>query len=173
MKLFIIATIISVSLSAQNKVTYREYPKVDWTDFYASPPVSHFSASISTGLSYSWSLASGPNGVIFDYEIQANLHRDSSWSKYNTGKPEVLKHEQLHYDITELFARKLRKAFSEYKVSKNVKRDIERIYKRIESERNQMQIRYDKETNHSLITSKQKEWELYVLSLLHDYQVFK
>ena len=173
MKLFFIATIISVSLSAQNKVTYKDYPKVDWSDFYATPPVSNFSASISTGLSYSWSLISGPNGVKFDYEIQANLHRDSSWSKYTSGKYEVLKHEQLHYDITELFARKLRKAFSEYKVTKNVKRDIERIYKKIESERNQMQIRYDKETNHSLITSKQKEWEVFVFEQLLSYKLYQ
>ena len=169
MRLFFITILSTVSFFAQDQVTYREYPKVDWSDFHARPPISNFSASISTGLSYSWSLATGPNGVQFDYQIEANLHRDSSWSKYTSGKPQVLKHEQLHYDITELFARKLRKAFSEYKVTKNVKRDIERIYKRIESERNQMQIKYDKETNHSLITSKQKEWEFYVANELIEY----
>lgn len=75
---------------------------------------------------------------------------------------QLLRHEQLHWNISELHARILKRAFDNYNPTQNYKVEILGIFKRVESNRQTMQARYDKETNHGLILSKQREWETYI-----------
>jgi predicted secreted Zn-dependent protease len=70
-----------------------------------------------------------------------------------------LSHEQGHFDIAEIFARKLNKHMSEYIFNKDsFKEDLKNIYLNVTVEKEQMQNDYDRETDHSIIKSKQEEW---------------
>lgn len=70
-----------------------------------------------------------------------------------------MSHEQGHFDIAELFARKLRKAFKEYIFNpKTIEADYNKIFSRIKTERSKMDALYDKETNLSRNKSKQLYW---------------
>jgi hypothetical protein len=73
----------------------------------------------------------------------------------------VLKHEQIHFNICELYARKLRKEILEtnFKKVKNVDKEISKIYKDIDQEHLKAQFKYDSETEHGLNSAKQKVWE--------------
>ena len=180
MKFILFFLLLTIQVYSQNlnrskdTITYREYNKLQWQDFKASPPENTlFTASVSTGMSYKWSYSTSKGIPDFDYEVQAKLYRNFSWSNYKTEKEQVLKHEQLHFDITELYVRKFRKALSEYIVGRSIRNDIARIYNDLEAERNGMQLLYDAETNHSLIKDKQLEWELRIRRLLTELEVYK
>ena len=175
MKLISLFFISSAVFAQSSVVTYRDYPSITWQDFRADVPLktSH-AASISTGMHYKWSCSYIGNKINLEYDIQSELNRSLSWSKYKKEQKEILKHEQLHYDITELYTRKLRKAFSEYTpVIKTLKKDLEQIYNRVEQERQNTQDLYDKQTNHSINTKEQKKWEFNVASWLIDYQEYR
>ena len=95
-----------------------------------------------------------------------------SWTKDPENKA-LLEHEQLHFDITELFTRKLRKQLSELKdpCGKDSGK-IQTIYDRNFEEMNKYQQRYDQETEHSVKELVQKGWEEKVkreLAQLLDY----
>ena len=74
----------------------------------------------------------------------------------------LLAHEQLHFDISELHARKLRKALNEYEIGRSIRQDLKSLYNRIESERVSMQNRFDKETSHSENREEEMRWRKFV-----------
>ena len=72
----------------------------------------------------------------------------------------VLKHEQLHFDVCELYARKLRQKLTEtdFKKVKNVQQLIQNAYTKISQDFNKEQDRYDEDTEHGLNAAKQQVW---------------
>ncbi|MCW3077827.1 MAG: hypothetical protein JWO32_2436 [Bacteroidetes bacterium] len=73
----------------------------------------------------------------------------------------VLRHEQIHFNICELYARILRQRISEtnFKKVKDISNEIRKLYIKISDEHNKEQNAYDKDTNHGLNSAKQKDWE--------------
>ena len=69
-----------------------------------------------------------------------------------------LVHEQLHFDISELFARKMRKQLSKKHFTKRVKSEINAIYESILKELSDFQNLYDAETNFSRNKEQQLFW---------------
>ena len=68
-------------------------------------------------------------------------------------------HEQGHFDITEIYARKLDNALREYNFNpKRFKTDLDEIYKDIMEEKEELQNQYDLETDYSRNKEKQTEW---------------
>ena len=178
MKVFILLLLVSTSIfgqkATQDTITFRKYDTLKWSDFKADAPAnSPFSASVSSGMSYKWSYSTAAGIIDFQYSIEAKLYRNLSWSIYKKEKKEVLDHEQLHFEITELFTRKFRKALSEYVVKRNIRKDVANIYANIEKQRVEMQLLYDKETNHSINKESQLAWEKKVSKLLNEYEAFK
>jgi len=160
--------------SKRDTINYRLYNKLEWSDFKAKTPAdTHFSASVSTGMSYNWSYSTAGGIPDFKYKIEAKLYRNFSWAIYDTGKEHVLKHEQLHFDITELYVRKFRKALHEYEIGRTIRKDVNNIYQTLEYERKEIQMLYDKETNHSLNKEEQLIWEEKVNELLIKLEDFK
>jgi len=84
--------------------------------------------------------------------------KEKSWIKVN--KPHVLSHEQGHFDISEVFARKIRKAVDSL-MSCQIK--DEQLYEleihKLLQAKAEYQKRYDEQTHHGFILEKQKEWE--------------
>ena len=71
----------------------------------------------------------------------------------------ILSHEQAHFDIAEIYARKLNKLLRSYKPDENnFTRDVNKIYENVMKEYNDMQEEYDQETNFSINKIKQEEW---------------
>ena len=77
-------------------------------------PSSDAAASTATYLGINY----GITQFIFTYKINCRLSKNKSWVRYKSDY--VLSHEQGHFDITEIFARKLNKMMSEYKFDKEI-----------------------------------------------------
>lgn len=90
-----------------------------------------------------------------------------SWNSIEDGK--VLKHEQLHFDIGELFVRKLRKEILDGKKSSLNNSYLNDLFREFFNNCVKEQRKYDKETNHSIREKPQKEWELFVQEQLNEY----
>jgi len=86
---------------------------------------------------------------------------------------EVLNHEQLHFDITEVFARKL---YGEAALLKDEPGDIpakaKELFNRINSECEKMQEQYDDETQHGTVIDRQTAWNKKVNELLKQYEPY-
>ncbi len=162
--------------SAQDseKIFWKE-GGLSWEDFKSSPlKSSSFHANTNAGISYSWSVKNENGIVALKYEVLSFFNPNGSWVKPESKNDYLLQHEQLHFDITELHARKLREKLSEIKISqlgKDPKTVLNKYYQTLERERALMQQKYDLETNHSLNKETEAKWQEYVKRELQKFEV--
>lgn len=146
--------IACISSSAQDTIYWSPRYKLKWEDFKGKPDSnSQFGAISYPGIKYSLSA----NEDTFKVKVDCFFIKSKSWVRVlsTTG----LLHEQGHFDIAELFARKLRKTISEYKFNyPTVGKDINKLFVLNKQERSKMDTLYDKETDFSRNRSQQTPW---------------
>lgn len=142
--------------------------KLTWSDYKAKPnPDSDAAASTTTYLGISYNITSSS----FSYKIESKFSKTRSWGLHKT--PYILSHEQGHFDLAEVFARKLHKKMSGYAFNKkSYEKDLRKIYQDILDEKEEMQNKYDKETNHSINKEKQAEWLRRIAALLEEFKLY-
>ena len=135
-------------------IKWQEERKLTWDDFKAVPvKMGSTAAMTTTHLGFGYSIS---NGVI-TYKIDCRFETKKSWGLVKNDW--ILKHEQGHFDIAELFARKLNQQTSEYKLNRNsFKTDLDAIYKSVVDEKEKYQQLYDDETDYSRDKKKQEDW---------------
>ena len=154
-------------LQGQEKLWSKTY-RLTWLDFSAQPDVSHPYAAITySGMSYSFS-AEVINGEIkAKFKVNCFFLPNKSWVKLGYENDfNLLAHEQLHFDISELYARKFRQKLSKMSFTENIKVEISNLYTKITKEKIEVQKAYDNETDHSVNIIKQKQWEQKIKSEL-------
>ena len=106
------------------------------------------------------------------YNVYAYFNQSKSWARDKSR--ELLAHEQVHFDIAELYARKIRKLISEMQRRhvKDVSEYNAAIHRLLE-ESNEYDRLYDIQTLHGAITKKQEEWTRKVKSELESLDEFK
>lgn len=154
--------------SNEELIPWSEDRKLTWAD-YKGPAKTDSDVAASTatylGIEYSF------NNKGFGYKITCSFSKTKSWGLHKTDY--ILAHEQGHFDIAEIFARKLNKQMSEYRFDKdNFKEDLKNIYLKITEQKENMQNDYDRETNHSILKEKQMEWLKKIAQLLKEYNDF-
>ena len=80
-----------------------------------------------------------------------------------------IKHERGHFDICEIYARKLRQRMlkKNFMKVKNIKSEINEMYNQINTELKEAQDKYDQQTEHSMNMAQQKSWEDKISKDLH------
>jgi len=153
-------------------IIWREDIPLSWKDFKGKPERRFAAASTSYDILKSIHTTSDSSIVI---DIKAVFLKKKSWRKKNWVNDLVLQHEQKHFDIVEVFARKLRKSVSENVqfFSKMVSLQIDSLYKENEKALDVYQDLYDNETDGSMNGDMQRKWNLAIgeeLILLNAYK---
>ncbi len=153
---------------------WEDQRNIQWSDFKAKPNVnSPYDAQVYSGMQYSLSYRfEGPKSEL-SFDVYSFFNPEMSWSKVEKRSDYLLKHEQLHFDISELYARKLRQALTEYKPSKDPRKDVEKMFDKFNNERKQLQSKYDRETDHSKNKAEQEKWDTFIISELNNYKAFQ
>lgn len=140
--------------------------RLSWADYKAKPDQNSDAAASTTSiLVISYNISS----TGFTYKIECRFSKTRSWGLHKTEY--ILSHEQGHFDIAEIFARKLHKKMSEYRFNKRTyQKDLDKIYEEVVKEKEKMQNDYDRETNHSINKEKQAEWLQKIRQLLEEYK---
>jgi hypothetical protein len=142
------------------KFTYKERPQLVWNDFKGVPPknAQHF-ASVNSGMGYVLTSEKVDGKLTAAIEVTTYFYPQLSWKKNSNERNQgLLKHEQLHWDISELYARKLRAAYKKYIPQNNPNKEVDYIFKKFEKERQQTQNAYDLESKHGLLIDAQEKW---------------
>ena len=145
--------------SVPDTIQWRSNYKLKWKDFQGMTDSNSIGdAGTSSGFGYKSSFY---KDSVLIFNVYAVFFKNVSWVKSNYMDPSILNHEQGHFDITEVFARKLNIAFKKHKFNKAImQKDAEKIYNEVKTNANMTQALYDKETMHSINDRKQKEWDI-------------
>lgn len=152
--------------SNTDTIEWNPYYRLQLDDFQGTPEKNSGHAAITaTSLNYYFVY----HGNSVSISTIAVFYKKESWlnkemvDDYNY----VLKHEQGHFDIAEVYARRLQVALNNY-IATNAKGDMQNIYDEIVTEQKAMQQRYDKETRNSTNARKQREWNKRIYAMLNE-----
>jgi hypothetical protein len=164
MKSLIVAALLcignTIAYGQENFLVWNENKPLEWNDFSGQTnDSSNYDAEAFAEVRYRYSFKSTAD---FHFEVLASFNKNISWSRKQRRSQDLLKHEQLHFDIAEVYARKMKEMFNNHEYGKNFANEILQLFNEKKLEYHAMQQRYDEETNHSLNKEKQIEWEVYV-----------
>jgi hypothetical protein len=175
MKYFIVLLLVipSYLFSQENKniIQYDTLYEIAWGDFIGQPDTQSPDAANSyTGIDLS--MKQKNSALVID--VFSFFDRNLSWVREGASKEGLLRHEQFHFHITELYARKLRKELIEYRFTqKNLQTKLQPIFKDFLDQLSKEQKKYDKETNHHINTKEQIKWERSITDELSTYDSYK
>jgi hypothetical protein len=142
--------------NGQNVVEWIKDRKLNWEDFKGIPPsITETNASANTNCGFDVSAESNGNKELMAVRIKNIFYCDKSWVRMDKKhRLDLLEHEQAHFDLCEVYARRLRKRVED----SNYKLDIDNaIFEVFEAFKKRQKL-YDQETNHSRNKEKQVEW---------------
>jgi len=149
-----------VKWDSENKISWDNFPVKDTNDRFAAEANTFFKANFYL-----------KNDSVF-CQVVTYLNAGRSWKKpfLQTGDEYGIKHEQMHFDITEIFARKIRKELIDSSVNEQ---EVEKIYFDHSKACREFQQLYDNETRHSLDKKKQERWNKKISLLLLSLDDYK
>jgi hypothetical protein len=151
-----------------NLIEWDATNKIKWDDFQSKiDSSSHFKAECTTLFECFFYLK---NDSVF-CRIKTFFNPEKSWKKtIDLNNFYDLNHEQRHFDITEIYARKIRQIIINNKLNEE---SIQKIYRENAKACNDFQTMYDRETNHSINITKQKFWDKKIDTLLLSLEDYK
>ncbi|MEJ7737478.1 MAG: DUF922 domain-containing protein [Chitinophagaceae bacterium] len=169
---FFIAALLCSSFHLPSRtydyIQWNAMQRLSWIDFQAVPPQGATNAALTSS---SILMRFSTNGKTLDFHISCQFDKQSSWGRVKNDH--ILSHEQGHFDIAEIHARKLNKELRAYKVNKSqVSRDVNSIYQHVMQELTRMQMQYDQETDYSRKFPEQKSWIVKIDSYLEGLKGF-
>jgi hypothetical protein len=150
-------------------IAWNPYYDLDWDDFKATKDISRF-GDAGTAVKIIAKPYLVKNDV--NYQVFALFDKSASWASEES--KELLAHEQLHFDIAEVYARRVRKKVKELQLRGETR--IAAYNKEIEvllQESNVTDAQYDNETLHGAIQERQKEWQENIDSALESLEEFR
>jgi len=133
-----------------------------WADFKGEPPRG---ASAAAETAYTLLYGSQCRGQAFEFRVVAAFRPKESWVraamlKRPTDSARALRHEQTHFDLAEVHARRMRRHFAELIAPCRLSTsDLSDVAERMVREENAAQEQYDAETDHSRMPAEQARWD--------------
>lgn len=159
-----------------DSLCWDEQLRLEWSDFKGKPDttVITYLGVKATAQTFAYVTAKGYwRDGLPDFRVFNRFIRSLSWTIDTTKGHEII-HEQLHFDIAELYARKMRSGISEFRKKKISEINVytEFINKTLVDlhERN---IQYDIQTGHGVVPLRQKEWEMKIKDELSKLREFR
>ena len=152
---------------------WSENIKLNWKDFKGKSKDTSTVYAISViqlKLKFNES-RSGEKVKSFDF--YATFDRNKSWF-IDTSFRYILEHEQGHFDIGEICARKFRKSVMQLKNEKGSlkEKELMRIFKEHSSLLNEIQNQYDQETRFSRDVANQGNWSMKIIKQLDSLKAY-
>jgi predicted secreted Zn-dependent protease len=167
--LLILIPLLGVINIDENLIEWSSSRKLTWQDFKGKPnPLSDNAALTNSTITADF----GYSNKGLKHTIKCVFNKSLSWGRIKNDY--ILNHEQGHFDLAEIHARLLHKALLAYTFnSKKVGEDVNRIYNDVMKEHVSAQSLYDSETNHSIDTARQMQWDKKIASQLEGLEKFR
>lgn len=172
---FLLSTAVSLygqgtsNNSSPQVIEWNEYYDLSWRDFKGKRP-GDAAGDAGTVVQIKAKPFLVKNKV--EYDVYALFVKDKSWAEAFTAP--LLAHEKLHFDIAELYARKIRKRIAQMQEEKVTDVDAYNLsIQELLQESNEIDMQYDVETLHGAMSEKQKEWTERVRAELNGLRKYK
>src|SRR5262245_51785173 len=150
-------------MAPHEAVPWSASRRLTWDDFRGVPPAGEKERAAETA--YSLFYAVSCKGHTFDFQIIAAVLPRQSWVRPSVLTDAVqnsrtLRHEQTHFDLSEVHARRMRRYFAELSSPcMKSSSELEALSDRLIRDEAAAQRRYDEETSHGRLAQRQATWD--------------
>jgi len=149
-------------ISNSVEISWQKDRKLSWNDFRGSVPrdaEDQTAAATFCGIGFETNVITPKNPDV-NIRVYNTFYTTNSWVRPEERSEAVLVHEQGHFDLCELYTRKLRAEMNNVKVDVNtLKPVLKSIYDRVQAEYRRRQESYETETAHGVNYDEQHKWE--------------
>ncbi|MEZ5002330.1 MAG: DUF922 domain-containing protein [Chitinophagales bacterium] len=150
-------------------IHWKEGNPLSWNDFIGrTKTFTSISALTASAIEYAYECSDNDVSI----SVKAIFIPEDSWVKADAMNDYVLGHEQLHFDITEVYARKLRKELNTRITTCRDIKNIESIANSVIKEWKKEQAKYDADSKHSMDKELQALWAKKVRQDLANYKAY-
>ncbi len=158
---------VSSSGTAAATFQWAEHKRLSWDDFRGDIKATRDEVAAAThcGIGFKTNASiSGDKPEIVVYNL---FYTTQSWVKPDAKLPGILEHEQGHFDLCEIYTRKLRERLEKFDLpagkpalnEADLKLALINIYNEVSNEYEARQDAYEQETTHGTNISAQKRWQ--------------
>ncbi|MBU2939514.1 DUF922 domain-containing protein [Lacinutrix sp. C3R15] len=164
LRIFLICISILTFQQKELSINWSASNTLSWADFKAAAESDSKAVAITaSGITFGYSIKKRNNDIVgFNTKIEAHFYPNKSWVKIKQADNHILAHEQFHFNITELFARKFRQRVAQLQVSQDVNVVLDKIHQEINQELANFQELYDTETDFSRNYELQSHWQNHI-----------
>jgi len=164
LRIFLICISILPLQKKEPSINWSASNTLSWTDFKAAVETDSKAVAITaSGITFGYSIKKRNDEVVgFHTKIEAHFYPNKSWVKIEQADKHILAHEQFHFNITELFARKFRQRVAQLQVYPNVSVALDTMHQEINQELADYQELYDAETDYSRNKKLQLHWQNHI-----------
>lgn len=152
---------ISASPDNPDLIAYESNKILRYEDFAGEEDDMSMAAAVTfSGFNMRYATETSGRNVKIKVFVLPFFDKTKSWFREDSKVPEVLAHEQVHFDITAAIAQQLVKAISAHTfTAENYESELLKLQRTYEKEMMRRQRAYDKETKHGTIAATQQKWE--------------
>lgn len=144
-------------------ITWENYRPLTWNDFIADiDESSPYDAWTWSGINYTYTWKNESGNIVVALDAFAFFDPLKSWVKQDLATEELLAHEQLHFDISEMYCRRFENAIKAFSFTENVEMEVDSIYQAHFNQLLAAQTEYDELSDHHANQQGQAYWEKYV-----------
>jgi hypothetical protein len=149
----------------EKRICWEEGNLINWKNFIGKPQYNTSFAAITT-VSLRTEIISNKSVLVENCMIEKK-----SWVVINNKTDYLLKHEQYHFNLAEIIARRMRKDISTIKTP--AISAVKKIFDERMQEFEALQQLYDEETKHSIDTLEQLKWQKKIDDELQELELYK
>jgi hypothetical protein len=134
--------------------------RLTWDDFRGPVPTGRGNVAAETSCGIGFETNTITRGTPVRFRVYNTFSMQRSWVRPDAMTAEVLEHEQGHFDLCELYTRKLRARFNSTEgiTVDNLKRITRSVWAEVHGEYAEQQELYEEETAHGLNREGQVAW---------------
>lgn len=145
-----------------SEISWQKDRKLTWGDFRGPVPEdaeTQTAAATFCGIGFETNTITN-NSNNLKIRVYNTFYLNNSWARSEDMNDDVLAHEQGHFDLCELYTRKLRERMSKIQGNVNtLKPALRKIYEDLQEEYKNRQEVYEAETAHGVNLKEQKKWQ--------------
>lgn len=148
------------ALQGKHEVSFTA-PELTWDDFQGKKEENQdWLAMTYSGIKLRYSYQHLHEQYLVKIELYPYMSQSKSWYQDVKNKRGTLEHEQLHFNITILVAKRLAEALRSMQFSSgNFAQQINKTHDNYLEQLKELQEQYDRETKHGLYMMQQRAWE--------------
>ena len=174
MILILLFTLLSFLQNSPDDFILWEKNKLKKSDFHGAINASmNYKARSYTSTKYSLRTFIEGNSKKIFIEVGTYFNRSKSWFKNIRNERSVLRNQQLHFNISELFTRYFRKKIQEFTFSENYKDEISAIRQLIRKNEKTFRDDFIKKRRQSRSPTYQLKWKKYIDDELDKMETYK